>query len=63
MDKMQYRKRYQCLRETLKNIRKSYKISQTKLAKKLRIPQSLVSKTEIGKRRMDIIELLDGIRL
>ena len=59
MDKELYNKRWKTFREVLKMERKHHKISQKNLAKRLGIEQSYISKTEIGDRRLDIIELLD----
>lgn len=59
MDKELYIKRWIIFREVLKMERKHQKISQKNLAKMLGIEQSYISKTEIGDRRLDIIELLD----
>ena len=59
MDKELYNKRWKYFREVLKIERKHHKISQKRLAKMLGIEQSYISKTEIGERRLDIIELLE----
>ena len=54
-----YNNRYKSFCKVLKKERKYHHLSQVILAKKLGIPQSFISKTEIGKRRLDIIELLE----
>ena len=58
MDKEQYDKRWKCFREVLRIERKHHKISQKRLAHMLGIEQSYISKTEIGDRRLDVIELI-----
>jgi len=45
------------LRELLREVRRSAGLNQVELAKKLKRPQSYVSKYEIGERRLDLIEL------
>lgn len=59
MNKELYNKRWKCFRDVLKKERKYQKISQKVLAKKLCVEQSYISKTEIGDRRIDVIELLE----
>lgn len=59
MNKELYNKRWKIFREVLKIERKYHKISQKRLAKMLSIEQSYVSKTEIGDRRLDVIELME----
>ena len=59
MNKELYNKRWKLFREVLRTERKHHKVSQINLAKKLGIEQSYISKTEIGDRRLDIIELLE----
>ena len=59
MNKVLYNKRYEFFREVLMIERVMHKISQKQLAKKLGVNQSYVSKTEIGIRRLDVLELLD----
>lgn len=59
MDKELYNKRWEIFRDVLRIERKHHKVSQKNLAKMLGIEQSYISKTEIGDRRLDIIELLE----
>ena len=59
MDKELYNKRWKYFREVLRIERKQHRISQKKLALMLGIEQSYISKTEIGDRRLDIIELIE----
>lgn len=48
---------HRTLRELLRNIRSEKGISQVDLARRLKVPQSFVSKYESGERRLDVIEL------
>ena len=59
MNKELYNKRWKLFREVLKIERKHHKISQKRLAMTMGIEQSYVSKTEIGDRRLDVIELME----
>jgi transcriptional regulator with XRE-family HTH domain len=54
-----YTAAYNLLRELLKEARETKGISQSQLAKKLGVPQSYVSKYEIGERRLDLVETLE----
>lgn len=51
--------KYAKLREVLTNERLAAGITQTELAKRLKRPQSFVSKFEIGERHLDVIEFID----
>lgn len=59
MDKRKYRSRCKLFRKVLKAERKSHSISQEYLAEMLGVKQSFISKTEIGARRLDVMELLE----
>ena len=43
----------------LKKIRVEAGLRQVDLAKRLKVPQSMVSKYEVGERRLDLVELRD----
>jgi transcriptional regulator with XRE-family HTH domain len=53
-----YRRRYQEFRRRLKQARVEAGLRQDDVARRLRKPQSFVSKCESGERRVDFIELL-----
>jgi transcriptional regulator with XRE-family HTH domain len=48
--------KYELLRSELKNARLQAKMLQVDLAKKLKKPQSYISKVESGERNLDVIE-------
>jgi ribosome-binding protein aMBF1 (putative translation factor) len=50
---------YARFRELLIEARESAGLTQAGLAKKLKRPQSYVSKAERGERRLDVVEFLD----
>jgi transcriptional regulator with XRE-family HTH domain len=50
------RQKYELLRSELKNARLQAKLLQADLAKRLKKPQSYISKVESGERNLDIIE-------
>jgi len=58
LKKSWYISRYDHFRTLLVEARKGADITQTELAKKLRAPQSYVSKYERGERRLDVVEFL-----
>jgi transcriptional regulator with XRE-family HTH domain len=53
---------YAAFTSLLRDERKKAGMTQAKLAKKLRRPQSYVSKYERGDRRLDVIEFLEVAR-
>lgn len=57
MKKTIYSKEYKDLLQQLKRARKKSGLTQAEIAKRLRKPQSFVSKIENGERRLDVIEL------
>ena len=63
MKKALYERRYAAFAELLKEERKSVGLTQAALAKKLRRPQSYVSKYERGDRRLDVIEFIEIARV
>ena len=56
---MNYSPRYGHFRALLRRIREEAGLSQTVLAEKLEKPQTFVSKSELGERRLDFLETLD----
>jgi len=50
--------KYELLRSELKNARLQAKMLQVDLAKKLKKPQSYISKVESGERNLDVIEFI-----
>ena len=62
MKKALYERSYAAFTELLKEERKKAGLTQAKLARKLRRPQSYVSKYERGDRRLDVDEFLEVAR-
>jgi len=58
-----FTKRYSLFLSILISLRKDKGLSQHQLAKKLKKPQSFVSKYERGERRLDVIEFLDIVKI
>lgn len=56
---MNYSPRYGRFRALLRKIREESGLSQVALADKLGKPQTFISKSEIGERRIDFLETLD----
>ena len=63
MKKSLYERSYAAFTELLKEERRKAGLTQAMLAKKLRRPQSYVSKYERGDRRLDVIEFLEIARV
>lgn len=57
MRKSLHSREYQSFLEVLRALREEVGLTQVELAKKLRQPQSFVSKCETGERRLDVLEL------
>lgn len=55
--------RYQDLIKKLIELRESKDMTQVELARLLEKPQSYVSKVEILERRIDVIELMDWLKV
>jgi len=58
-----YRHRYAQFLGKLKQARVEAELTQVEVAKKLKRPQSFVSKIESGERRVDVVELSDLARV
>ena len=56
---MNYSPRHGRFRALLRKIREEAGLNQTALAEKLGKPQTFVSKSELGERRVDLLETLD----
>lgn len=57
--KMNYSPRHGRFRALLRKVREEAGLSQEVLAKKLKRPQTFVSKSELGERRIDFLETAD----
>lgn len=63
MTKSIFTKEYRAFLELLIQMRQTKNITQSVLAKKLKKPQSYVSKYESGERRLDIIETMNIVKV
>lgn len=63
MPKSVHSKEYRELMAKLKKARTDAKLTQIEVARRLRKPQSFVSKFESGERRLDAVELKEIARL
>ena len=59
MAKSVFTDRYRVLRRLLIEARSTAGLSQATVAERLRRPQTFVSKTERGERRLDVVEFLE----
>jgi transcriptional regulator with XRE-family HTH domain len=59
---MDYSPRYGRFRSLLRKARKAAGLSQSALAERLGKPQTFVSKSELGERRIDFLETVDFCR-
>ncbi|TLH66797.1 helix-turn-helix transcriptional regulator [Mycolicibacterium aubagnense] len=57
MEKSIYSEQYQQLCTLLRELRREAGLTQVDVAERLEVPQSFVSKYEIGERRLDVVEL------
>ncbi len=58
-----YNRRYQLFLGRLREARDLAGLTQRDVAKKLKRPQSFVSKCESGERKVDVVELCDFVRI
>ncbi len=58
-----YRRRYAQFLGRLKQARVEAKLTQVQVGRRLKRPQSFVSKIESGERRVDVVELSDLARI
>ena len=59
MAKAKFTARYDRFRALLIEAREAAGLRQIDLAQRLKLPQSYVSKVELGERRLDVVEFLD----
>jgi transcriptional regulator with XRE-family HTH domain len=57
------RPEYQRFLARLRSARERAGLTQVEVARRLRVPQSFVSKSETGERRVDVVELASFARL
>jgi transcriptional regulator with XRE-family HTH domain len=58
-----YREAYARFRDRLRRAREDASLTQAEVARRLRRPQSFVSKCESGERRVDIVEMASFCRV
>ncbi|MFA7456808.1 MAG: helix-turn-helix transcriptional regulator [Micavibrio sp.] len=63
MSKSIHRREYKELLAALAAARKEAGLTQAELAKRLKKPQSYISKIENGERRLDVMELMEIARI
>jgi transcriptional regulator with XRE-family HTH domain len=63
MGRSLHSEKYKRLLERLRNARLQVELTQIEVARRLRRPQSYVSKCESGERRIDVIELAEFANL
>lgn len=63
MQKSLYSKQYRNFLKLLKEARLDAGLTQSGVARRIRRPQSFVSKCESGERRIDVIEFLEYCRI
>lgn len=63
MQAAQHDPRYRAFRRRLREAREAAGLTQVEVAKRMKKPQSWVSKCESGERRVDVIELSRFARL
>jgi transcriptional regulator with XRE-family HTH domain len=62
LPKSVFTEKYEQFRLLLIEARHAKNLTQAEVAKKLRKPQSFVSKYELGERRLDVVEFLEVAR-
>jgi len=63
LPKSVFTEKYNRFRELLIEARHNQSLTQAQVAKKLKKPQSYVSKYELGERRLDVVEFLEIARV
>ena len=58
LEQRQYQENYRRFRERLRQARRQAGLTQAEASRRLRKPQSFLSKCESGERRVDFVELL-----
>jgi transcriptional regulator with XRE-family HTH domain len=59
MPKAQHAPRYRSLPPMLRRMREAASLTQRQLAEKLRVSHVFVHKSEVGERRVDVMEFID----